>query len=176
MDLSAFHGSIDRNLKLGHALLQRLSDEVGRVAATLAQISAGPEEPEQRTPTLEDDETSAVSLNMVRQAIHVRKMRAQYFDRALLSDPAWDMLLDLLRAEILQERVSVSSLCIAADVPPSTALRWIQSMTDAGLLQRRPDPYDLRRTFMELSPSASTCLRRYFKEIVAQIATLKEGK
>jgi len=48
-------------------------------------------------------------------------MRARYFRDELFADPAWDMLLDLLQAEIAQLRVPVSSLCIAASVPATTA-------------------------------------------------------
>ncbi len=38
-------------------------------------------------------------------------------------------------------------------------------MTDAGLFRRRADPHDGRRVFVELAPSASDALRRYFTEI-----------
>ena len=77
------------------------------------------------------------------------------------------MLLDLLQAELAQHRVPVSSLCIAAAVPATTALRWIKSMTDAGLFLRRADPHDGRRVFVELSPGASEGMRRYFGELSA---------
>ena len=83
----------------------------------------------------------------------------------LFADPAWDMLLDLLQAEIVQHRVPVSSLCIAAAVPATTALRWIKSMTDRGLLVRRDDPHDGRRVFIEMAPATSAGLRRYFQEV-----------
>ena len=38
-------------------------------------------------------------------------------------------------------------------------------MTDAGLFQRRADPHDGRRVFVELSPKASNGMRRYFAEV-----------
>jgi DNA-binding MarR family transcriptional regulator len=38
-------------------------------------------------------------------------------------------------------------------------------MTDVGLFRRRADPHDGRRVFVELSPSASDAMRRYFAEI-----------
>jgi len=75
------------------------------------------------------------------------------------------MLLDLLAAEIAQHRVPVSSLCIAAAVPATTALRWIKTMTDNGLFLRRADPHDGRRVFIELAPVASAAIRRYFAEM-----------
>src|SRR5690348_17527128 len=106
-----------------------------------------------------------LAANVVRNVIRARRLRARYFPSELFADPAWDMLLDLLQAEIAQLRVPVSSLCIAAAVPATTALRWIKTMTDAGLFLRRADPHDGRRVFIELSRSASDGMRRYFGEV-----------
>ena len=75
------------------------------------------------------------------------------------------MLLDLLQAELAQHRVPVSSLCIAAAVPATTALRWVKTMTDAGLFVRRADPHDGRRVFVELSPATSAAMRAYFAKL-----------
>jgi DNA-binding MarR family transcriptional regulator len=75
------------------------------------------------------------------------------------------MLLDLLQAEISQLRVPVSSLCIAAAVPATTALRWLKTMVNQGLFVRRADPHDGRRVFVELAPETSGALRRYFAEV-----------
>ena len=102
---------------------------------------------------------------MVRQVIRARRLRSRFFDEDLFADPAWDMLLDLLQAEIAQLRVPVSSLCIAAAVPATTALRWLKTMTDQGMFLRRADPHDGRRIFVELSPEASGAMRRYFAEV-----------
>ena len=86
-------------------------------------------------------------------------------DEDMFADPAWDMLLDLLQAEIAQLRVPVSSLCIAAAVPATTALRWLKTMTQQGIFVRRADPHDGRRVFVELAPQASQAMRRYFADI-----------
>jgi DNA-binding MarR family transcriptional regulator len=69
------------------------------------------------------------------------------------------MLLDLLQAEIAHLRVPVSSLCIAAAVPATTALRRLKIMAGQGPFVRRPDPHDGRRVFVELAPQASLTLR-----------------
>ena len=144
--------------------LRQLSDEISRIAATLARLSTGPGQNPAEKPE-PAGEAPPVSLEAVRQVIRARRLRARYFDEELFADPAWDMLLDLLQAEIAQHRVPVSSLCIAAAVPATTALRWIKSMTDSGLFKRRADPHDGRRVFVELAPQASEALRRYFKEV-----------
>lgn len=98
--------------------------------------------------------------------IRARRKRAQYLTAELFAEPAWDILLDLLRAELAQERISVSSACIAAAVPPSTALRWLKALEQQGLVLRQCDSRDARRTFVVLSPEASRALRRYFVEVV----------
>lgn len=102
---------------------------------------------------------------LVRQIIRHRQLRARYFDGELFADPAWDMLLDLVVARAEHERVSVSSLCIASGVPPTTALRWIGQMVEDGLLERINDETDRRRAFIVLTPKAVDALSRYFASI-----------
>ena len=75
------------------------------------------------------------------------------------------MLLDLLQAELSHLRVPVSSLCIAAAVPATTAFRWLKTMVQEKLFVRRADPHDGRRVFVELAPDTSYALRRYFAEV-----------
>jgi DNA-binding MarR family transcriptional regulator len=147
--------------------LRQLSDEMGRIATTLARLSAAPNEAGPSMLRLVDPPVELTPLNgdVVRSVIRARRLRARFFSEELFADPAWDMLLDLLQAELAQHRVPVSSLCIAAAVPATTALRWIKSMTDSGMFVRRADPHDGRRVFVELSPKASASMRAYFAEL-----------
>ena len=101
---------------------------------------------------------------VVRKIIRQRQMRARFFDGELFADPAWDMLLDLTAARAEHARVSVTSLCIASGVPPTTALRWIGQMTEAGLLKRIEDESDRRRAFITLTDKAVEAMARYFAE------------
>ncbi len=150
----------DRNA----ARLRQLSDEVSRIASTLARLSTGPGT--QRRPAPQPETAvPEVSIEDVRSVIRARRLRGRYFPEHLFGDPAWDMLLDLLQAELAQLRVPVSSLCIAAAVPATTALRWLKSMTEEGIFVRRADPHDGRRVFVELAPETSIALRRYFAEV-----------
>jgi DNA-binding MarR family transcriptional regulator len=151
----------------GAPQLQQLSDEVSRIATTLARLAVDPEveAKTRREKPANDIPERKVAVETVRRVIQARRLRSQFFDGELFADPAWDMLLDLFHAELAQRRVPVSSLCIAAAVPATTALRWISTMTDAGLFRRRADPYDGRRVFIELSPEAGKAMRRYFNEI-----------
>ncbi|WP_265563683.1 MarR family winged helix-turn-helix transcriptional regulator [Sphingomicrobium arenosum] len=154
--------------------LRRLSEEVQRIASTLSKMSGG---------GLADDrpavargagepgvEHGELSVETVRSVIRARRLREDYFDGELFHDPAWDMMLDLLAAEIQQIRVPVSSLCMAAAVPATTALRWIKTMTDKQLFVRRADPHDGRRVFVELSGDASRAMRGYFAKLGPKFA------
>lgn len=145
--------------------LRQLSDEVSRIASTLARLSTGPAAPRRPVAAVNDADVPQVSAEAVRSVIRARRLRTRFFEEDLFADPAWDMLLDLLQAEIAQLRVPVSSLCIAAAVPATTALRWLKTMTDKGLFVRRADPHDGRRVFVELAPQASIAMRRYFAEV-----------
>jgi hypothetical protein len=147
------------------ARLRQLSDEVSRIAATLARLSAGPPAPSRAAELSRKSEVPEISAETVRSVIRARRLRARYFPEELFADPAWDMLLDLLQAEIAHLRVPVSSLCIAAAVPATTALRWLKTMVSQGIFIRRADPHDGRRVFVELAPETSHALRRYFAEI-----------
>ena len=145
--------------------LRQLSEEVSRIASTLARLSTGPGSPVRALEPLSAGDVPPLSADTVRSVIRARRLRSRYFRNELFADPAWDMLLDLLQAEIAQLRVPVSSLCIAASVPATTALRWLKTMVSQGIFIRRADPHDGRRVFVELAPEASQALRRYFAEI-----------
>ncbi|MEO7635740.1 MAG: MarR family winged helix-turn-helix transcriptional regulator [Sphingomicrobium sp.] len=149
------------------ARLRQLSEEVGRIASTLARLSsAPPSSPTLPTAALSPtNEPLPVSVDQVRSVIRARRLRSRFFAEELFADPAWDMLLDLLQAEISQLRVPVSSLCIAAAVPATTALRWLRTMVDQKLFVRRADPHDGRRVFVELAPETSRAMRGYFAEV-----------
>lgn len=147
--------------------LRQLSDEVSRIASALARLGNVSNQPPLSPATMQPQQGDMpeISAEALRTMIRARRQRANYLPADLFADPAWDMLLDLLQAEIVQHRVPVSSLCIAAAVPATTALRWIKLMTDRGLLVRRDDPHDGRRVFIEMAPSTSAALRHYFGDV-----------
>ncbi|MFO6445700.1 MarR family transcriptional regulator [Erythrobacter sp. NE805] len=102
---------------------------------------------------------------VVRQIIANRQARTRFFDPALFGDPAWDMLLDLTAAHGEGVQVSVTSLCIAAGVPATTALRWLTQMVESGIFVRVPDPADRRRAFIALSDKAIAAMSGYFASL-----------
>lgn len=159
------HRLHDHGVEADAERLRRLSEEVARIAGALAELSSSARSvmhaaPRERPEAPGEHEIDA---NMVRNLIRIRRLREQYFAKDLFADPAWDMLLDLLAARLERSRVAVSSLCIAAAVPATTALRWIRTLTEHGLFVRRADPEDGRRVFIELADEAAEALTAYFQ-------------
>lgn len=150
---------------LGAAELRALAEEVSRMSGRLARLlpPQGPL-PDPAPATAPRDETPA-HAGLIRDILRRRRLRGRFFDPELFADPAWDMLLDLMGAHLDARPVAVSSLCIAAAVPATTALRWIRLLTEAGMFVRRADPNDGRRVFIELSERAAEGMREYLEAV-----------
>ena len=97
--------------------------------------------------------------------LRLRREREEVFGKHLFADPCWDMLLDLYVALRRGRVISVSSLCVAAAVPASTALRWIEILVQQGLVLREPDPKDKRRILVVLTRKAETQLDHLFEKL-----------
>ena len=158
-------GVADVSADADNARLRRLAEEVNRIARTLARLSN--DQPSQIRPAtqVEDiqigfaaEQVELPTADEVRAILRCRRLRGRFFDPALFADPAWDMLLDLMAARLEDEEVAVTSLCIAAAVPSTTALRWIRNMTDIGLFHRRADPSDGRRVYISLTDAAARAM------------------
>ncbi len=164
-------------------MLLRLTEQVGRIAERLEKLSPGQREgggafrfespaqawraqgEDQRSAREEEQRPRLPEAAVLRRIIKARQARMRHFDADLFADPAWDILLDLAAARAERQQVSVTSLCIAAGVPATTALRWIGQMVDADLLVRVSDPHDRRRAHIALSDNTADALARYFSEI-----------
>lgn len=139
--------------------LRKITGELQQLAADLKSLS----EQASLSPS-----ASHLGSGRIRALLRARHKRAQFFGPNLFGDPAWDILLELLAARLEGRQISVSSLCVAAAVPPTTALRWIRSMTDGGLLVRTADEDDGRRVYVKLSEHATSRLEDYFNSVAAE--------
>jgi DNA-binding MarR family transcriptional regulator len=101
-------------------------------------------------------------LSSVAQAMYAaRRLRDHYLDPHLFGEPAWDMLLDLFIRTARGRRTAVTSLCIASRVPLTTALRWIGTLQDAGLVLREEAEHDRRVAYVTLSAEGFAAVRRF---------------
>ncbi len=139
--------------------INALSEEAARIAEALTQLAAQ---------TRQSIDERPIDAAYVRRLIKVRRDRERFFPAELFADPAWDMLLDLTAARLEGKSVPVSSLCIAAAVPTTTALRWIRSLSESGIFERRIDPGDARRTYISLSDAAAAAMFGYLRMFSGQ--------
>ena len=99
----------------------------------------------------------------LRALVAARVDRDAIFKANLFSDPAWEMLLDLAVAEASGRSISVTSLCLASGAPTTTALRRIDDLQEAGLLERFPDAADRRRIIVRLTDTGRTRMQSFIQ-------------
>ena len=111
-------------------------------------------------------------IRMAHAVLAARRLRARHFSEQLFREPAWDMLLDLFIQEAKGRRSSIKSVCVAACVPPTTALRWVVWLENAGLIVRNNDQRDGRRVFVSLSPAGHEAMRDYLRELTKRLRVI----
>jgi DNA-binding response OmpR family regulator len=95
----------------------------------------------------------------------LRRLRSRY-DEHELDDVAWELLLELLRTEQGEHKLSVSALTISIPgVSATTSLRRIGELTARGYVDRVPDARDGRRDFVALTLKAHTLLKDYLADV-----------
>jgi DNA-binding MarR family transcriptional regulator len=107
------------------------------------------------------------TVSFAQQLFSERRKREKHFEADHFGEPQWDIMLDLFIAEKGGNRISVSSACIGACVPPTTALRHIVWLTEQGHLERIPDENDSRRVYIKLSADMMERMERYLAETMA---------
>jgi hypothetical protein len=151
--------------------LLQLNDEIIRIAGLLAQLdNRGLIRPDDRRADSKGPDVSLeVPHEWVTWLIAVRRSRLRYFSPALFGEPAWDILLDLLRAELAGEQVSISGARAATCLPASTSRRWLKVLEHHGLVLRRGDWDNIDSSCVVLAPEASSAMRRYVLETAGML-------
>lgn len=140
--------------------LLALSEEVSRVAHSLAQLALEPGTPR---PARRRSGRHA-SQDAVARLIRARRARGSYVPPDLFGEPVWDMLLYLLHEEMSHSRVSASAAVEASGVPVRIGRRWLNALAERRLVLISADaPGD---PVVRLSPDLSGALRRYVDEVV----------
>lgn len=145
--------------------------EIGRF---LIKISKGEEHPCKRLPkglAALSDIANAPSpglgtedlIRIARSEYNERMRRSRHFQDELLGEPAWNILLDLFISRAKGMRISISSACIASQVPYTTALRWLKLLEQNALIQRVDDPDDGRRSWIELTDDGYQRMESYLR-------------
>ncbi len=89
----------------------------------------------------------------------MRRRRNRWVHAELLGEPAWDIMLDLYKHTVARRVITVTSACVAAAVPPTTALRWISSLVEEGLVERIPLESDRRTVELRLTAKGFAAMK-----------------
>lgn len=105
-------------------------------------------------------ERDEVRLLVALSWVNSRNSVTRIFDQDLVSNPGWDIMLDLFINQMRARPVFVCGLCLAAKVPQTTALRWIGNLERNGLVVRSPDQKDRRRSYVRLTETGADRMRQ----------------
>ena len=163
------HSSL-KTIAQDSTLVGEAHDLRNRLPRVLDMIDPAPVPSEAKPAVVPTDPRS--TLVRVRAILRARRQRDRLFAGGLFADPAWDMLLELYAAELCGYRVSVSSLCMSAAVPTTTALRWTRCLEENGLVRRSPDPLDGRRVFISLSNEGLDAMNELMRQVPPSVSVM----
>ena len=102
-----------------------------------------------------------------RKLIAERRLVGGHLGFETCPSPTWDVLLDLYLAHLEHRSTYLWSLCIAANIPMSSAHRKIGELVSNGLLERLADADDGRRVTMRLMPETLLLMDRLIDDMAA---------
>ena len=129
---------------------------------------AGP--PMSKAKAAEEADPVLRKRSALRELKTMRRLRSEYFPAELFADPCWEMLLDLYDASLTGAEVTVTSLGAASGVPPTTALRRMETLQDHDVIVRLEDKADKRRTIIKLSDAGMRAVEDFFETYLGRRA------
>lgn len=160
-------------------LLEPISDErrrraIRRLEEAVTEIVAINAEDQTSIPIIVDASVKVVSpcsrvigADLSSELYRERRRRSRGFDPDLFGEPAWDILLDLHIQHCSARQVSVSSACLASNVPPTTALRWLGKLSDEGLIAIASSLRDRRLRIVSLTEKGWRTMENYLLDTAA---------
>jgi len=147
---------------LTHTAISRL---IARVQDTFDVPSA--------QPSSADAPGDVPFLQFVEDERRRARLREKLFEGLALGNSGWTLLLVLAESHLAGTGLTIKSAAYAAGLPLSSALRKLNDMCSGGLVDRREDPRDTRRSFVTLTPRGQAHLARYFSEVSAKSNTVR---
>jgi DNA-binding MarR family transcriptional regulator len=136
--------------------LHVLQDGLQRVAFELGRAECSQTASEAPAPSLE-------ASRIAREIYRHRRARDRHFPNLAFGEPMWDILLDLYASEGEGKAITVSSACLAASVPSTTALRFLKALEQAGAVERYRLGSDARKTYVRLADSTKLNMTTYLQ-------------
>lgn len=148
-----------------HLPLEVTTQEITRLCKELEALVRNELPANQTSVSAQPSDGELVALG--KSLIKERSDRAKFLTGLDFGEPAWDIVLDLYVNHLCKRQVSISSASIAANVPATTALRHLSTLTSQGFLIRVCDTNDARRVFLILSEEIRRTMREYLCSVLA---------
>jgi DNA-binding MarR family transcriptional regulator len=145
------------------------SEEIHDIAQRLHRLAEQLRESSASLGTKPASATPANLLEYAEKLYRLRRNRLNFFDESLFGEPAWDLLLDLFIQGERGKQVSISSACVGAAVPTTTALRWITALMSKGLLCRVTDQTDARRSILKLTAQGHQTMVQFLDKSIREV-------
>ena len=115
-----------------------------------------------RPQLIERDNTPAVDLYALAYGIYAaRRKRDRMVSNELFGEPAWDMMLALYCLPARGENLCVTALSYAANVGTATGCRVQAALEAEGLIERKQEISDRRRSLVTLTETGRSLLEKY---------------
>ncbi|MBC6443996.1 MAG: winged helix DNA-binding protein [Alphaproteobacteria bacterium GM202ARS2] len=103
------------------------------------------------------------ALSLSRRVLRGRDVEGKAIGHACLL-----ILLELYDAQLARRNVKVTALCYGTSLPQTTALRHIDELVTAGLIERCHDKSDKRRIFLSLSPRGRQEVDHFLDQLIEE--------
>ena len=94
-----------------------------------------------------------------------RQMRGRYLPQNFFGEPAWDLLL-ILYVEAGDRPLTATGAAQVTNTPETTALRWVEALECAGLVNSGTHPTDKRLRLLSLSLPGRAMMDQYLTTIL----------
>lgn len=101
---------------------------------------------------------------LAKQELHRRRKRAKHIPAKLLGEYAWEILLELFCKYADCKNASIKTATIMSGASPTTALRVVKRLQDAGLVERRRSDSDYRVVLLRLTSEGITAVSQALKD------------
>lgn len=94
---------------------------------------------------------SASAQDAALEMLQVRQRAKRYFEAPVRSDPAWKLMLALYASEGMARGSNIGSVAKLADVPRTSALRWLTKLERHGFVSVSRSKVDRRAIVVQLT-------------------------
>ncbi|RJT25671.1 MarR family transcriptional regulator [Chakrabartia godavariana] len=95
--------------------------------------------------------TAESLLHPVDAELRLRRRRERAFSVNYFGDAAWDIVLELERAQRMGHNLAITDIGVESRIPLTTVLRYLTRLEKDGFIHRKVDPTDRRRVFVTLT-------------------------